>query len=109
MRPLTPGFLRRFIELAGPYWQSGEKWSVRGLVALLLVLTIAQVVVPITINLWSAKLFDALEQKSMERFFGLILELIVILIASTTITATHLAVKRRIQLGWRRFITSRVQ
>jgi len=109
MRPLSRSFLRRFVGLAGPYWRSNEKWTVRGLVALLLVLTIAQVVIPITINLWSAHLFDALEQKSMERFFGLILQFILILTASTAITATHLWVKRRIQLGWRRWLTRRLQ
>ena len=106
---LAPGFLRRFIGLAGPYWHSNEKWTVRGLVTLLLLLTIAQVVIPITINLWSARLFDALEQKSFDRFFVLISQIIVILLASMTVSATHLRVKRRIQLGWRRWLTRRMQ
>lgn len=104
-----PGFIRQFIRLAGPYWQSGEKWKVRGLVALLLTLTVAQVVIPIMINLWSAELFDALEQKSMEKFFGQIVEICVILVASMTVTAAHLRVKRAIQLGWRRWLTRRLQ
>ncbi|CUW40113.1 putative ABC transporter, ATP-binding protein [Magnetospirillum sp. XM-1] len=105
----SPGFIRQFIRLAGPYWQSGEKWKVRGLVALLLGLTVAQVVIPIMINLWSAELFDALEQKSMEKFFGQIVEIGLILLASMTVTATHLKVKRAIQLGWRRWLTRRLQ
>ncbi len=109
VNPLAPSFLRRFVSLAGGYWQSNEKWTVRGLVALLLILTVAQVIIPITINLWSAELFDALEQKSMDRFFGLIVQILAILIASMTISATHLAVKRRIQLGWRRWLTRRLQ
>jgi putative ATP-binding cassette transporter len=105
----SPGFIRQFIRLAGPYWQSGEKWKVRGLVALLLALTVAQVVIPIMINLWSAELFDALEQKSMDKFFAQIAEICVILVASMTVTATHLRVKRAIQLGWRRWLTRRLQ
>lgn len=108
-RPQQPNFLRRFIALSGPYWNSNEKWTVRGLVALLLFLTIAQVVIPILINLWSARLFDALEQKSIERFFTQIVQIGFILIASMTVTATHLRVKRRIQLGWRRWLTRRLQ
>jgi putative ATP-binding cassette transporter len=104
-----PGFFRQFIRLAGPYWQSGDKWKVRGLVALLIGLTVAQVVIPILINLWSAELFDALEQKSMDKFFGQILEICLILLASMTVTATHLKVKRTIQLGWRRWLTRRLQ
>ncbi|MBI3445133.1 MAG: ABC transporter ATP-binding protein/permease [Magnetospirillum sp.] len=104
-----PGFFRQFVRLAGPYWQSGEKWKVRGLVGLLLALTVAQVVIPILINLWSADLFDALEQKSMDRFFVQIGEICLILLASMTVTTTHLRVKRAIQLGWRRWLTRRLQ
>lgn len=105
----TPSYFRQFLRLAGPYWQSGEKWKVRGLVALLLALTVAQVVIPILINLWSAQLFDALEQKSMKEFFGQIGEIVLILIASMTVSTTHLRVKRTIQLGWRRWLTRRLQ
>ncbi|OAN44680.1 ABC transporter [Paramagnetospirillum marisnigri] len=104
-----PSFLRRFAALAGPYWNSNEKWTVRGLAALLLLLTVCQVVIPILINLWSASLFDALEQKSLERFFTQIIQIGFILLASMTVTATHLKVKRRIQLGWRRWLTRRLQ
>ncbi len=102
-------FLTRFIELACPYWWSGDKWAARGMTALLLLLTIIQVVIPITINLWSAELFDALEQRSMHRFFVQIGWIMVILVASMTITATHLMVKRQLQLSWRRWLTRKLQ
>lgn len=104
-----PGFIRQFLRLAGPYWQSGEKWKVRGLVGLLLALTVAQVVIPVLINLWSLELFDALEQKSIDKFLAQILEIVLILAASMTVTTTHLRVKRAIQLGWRRWLTRRLQ
>jgi putative ATP-binding cassette transporter len=107
--PLGPSYLKRFFALAGPYWNSSEKWSVRGMAGLLLALTVAQVVIPIAINMWSADLFDALEQKSLDRFFSLILVILAILVASMLVTATHLHVKRRIQLGWRRWLTRRIQ
>ena len=102
-------FLRRFLVLAGPYWSSNEKWTVRSLAALLALLTIAQVVIPILINLWSADLFDALEQKSLDRFFVQIGEILLILVASMIVTATHLQIKRRLQLGWRRWLTRKLQ
>jgi putative ATP-binding cassette transporter len=108
-RPPPPSFMRRFLALAGPYWNSREKWTVRGLAALLLLLTIAQVVIPILINVWSAELFDALEQRSMSRFYHQILVIGIIMLASMAITATHLKVKRAVQLGWRRWLTRRLQ
>ncbi|MEW5727456.1 MAG: ABC transporter ATP-binding protein/permease [Pseudomonadota bacterium] len=80
----------------------------RGLTLALVVLTVGQVMVPVLINRWSAAFFDALEQKSMEQFFIQIGALAGILLTNVTVTATHLRVKRRIQVGWRKWVTRRV-
>lgn len=103
-----PNFLRRFLILAAPYWSGDERWRARSLAAALVALTIAQVFVPIMINLWSAQLFDSLEQRSMDRFLLQIAALGVILVVSMLITGTHMWVKRRIQLEWRRWLTRRL-
>lgn len=55
------GFVRRFAGLAGGYWMGRDRWTVRLLAAALLALTVAQVSVPVMMNLWSQRLFDALE------------------------------------------------
>lgn len=103
-----PGFFRQFVRLAGPFWISEEKWKVRGLTALLVLFTLLQVVSPILINLWSANLFNALEQKSMDRFMVQIGALAVILLFAMTVTSTHMAMKRRLQVEWRRWLTQRM-
>ncbi len=104
--PTRPkGFFGQFIQLASPYWNSDEKWMVRGLTALFILLTMAQVVVPILVNLWSANLFNALEQRSMDRFLVQIVWLLGILAVAMTITSTHLMLKRHLQIGWRRWLT----
>lgn len=105
-RPL--GFFSQFLDLAIPYWNSEDKWAVRGMTALLVVLTMAQVVVPVLVNLWSANLFNALEQRSMDRFMVQIGALLVILGVAMAITSTHLMVKRRMQIDWRRWLTRRL-
>ena len=105
---LKPNFFSRFIALAGPYWSCEEKWAVRGLTLALVVLTVLQVVVPVLINSWSAAFFDALEEKSMEKFFVQIGALAGILLTNVAVTATHLRVKRRLQVGWRKWVTRRV-
>ncbi|MGE5505243.1 MAG: ABC transporter ATP-binding protein/permease [Actinomycetota bacterium] len=107
--PAAPAnFLRRFLDLAGPYWSTEERWRARALAGALVALTIAQVFVPIMINLWSAQLFDSLEQRSMDRFLLQIAALGVILVVSMVITGTHMWVKRRIQLDWRHWLTRRL-
>ncbi len=104
--PRSPGFFGQFLNLAIPYWSSD--WRVRGMTALFVLLTMAQVIVPILVNLWSANLFNALEQRSMDRFMVQIGALLAILAVAMTITSTHLVVKRRMQVGWRRWLTRRV-
>jgi vitamin B12/bleomycin/antimicrobial peptide transport system ATP-binding/permease protein len=102
------GFIRGFLGLSGDYWCSEEKWSVRLLTAALVALTVGQVVVPILINLWSKQLFDALEQRSTERFMTMV-ALVFAIIAFNIVNATlHLRVKRRLQLGWRRWLTHKI-
>lgn len=101
-------FMQRFGRLAGGYWNGEERWKVRGLTAALIVLTVAQVVSPILMNLWSQKLFDSLEQRAMDRMPMLILALSGIILANMTVTTTHLVLKRRLQMGWRRWLVRRV-
>jgi putative ATP-binding cassette transporter len=101
-------FLRQFLRLAGPYWNSAEKWRVRGLTAALIVLTIGQVALAVALNRWIEGLFDALEQRALDRFLLLIVLLGVIILANAGVIATHLRVKRRIQVDWRAWLTRKV-
>lgn len=102
------GFFRRFIALAGGYWTGEEKWTARWLTFSLVILTIAQVASPIMLNVWSERLFDALEQKDMQRFVFMIGMLGLIILGNMTVTTLHLAQKRKLQVGWRAWLTHRV-
>jgi len=103
-----PTFGQRFRSLAGAYWSSEEKWKARGLTAALVLLTVAQVVSPIMMNLWSQNLFDALEQKALDRLPLLIGALTLIIVANMTVTTTHLNFKRKLQMGWRRWLVKKI-
>ena len=105
---LRLGFIARFLRLAGPFWNSEERWSVRALTLALILLTVAQIVLQVRINLWSANLFNALDHRSMAQFFQQLEILGMILVASMTINATHMLIKRRIQLMWRRWMTQKL-
>jgi putative ATP-binding cassette transporter len=94
--PPRPDFLRRFVRLGGGFWQSRRKWRARSLTAMLVALTFAQVLIPVAINQWSLRLFDALEQRALRTFFLLIGVLVLIIGANVLVTTTHLRVKRRL-------------
>ncbi|UKJ77164.1 SbmA/BacA-like family transporter [Azospirillum brasilense] len=102
------GFVRRFAGLAGGYWAGRDRWSVWLLTAALLALTVAQVSVPVMLNLWSQRLFDALEQRAMDRLPVMAAAAGGILLFNIAVTVSHLWVKRRIQFGWRAWLTRRL-
>lgn len=104
----TSRFFIQFMRLASPFWNSENKSTVRGLFLALVVLTILQIAVSVVITVWSADLFDALDQRSMSRLFTQIGLIVLIFIANMAITATHLKVKRRLQLDWRGWLTDRL-
>jgi putative ATP-binding cassette transporter len=98
----------QFVRLAGPFWCSENKAAIRTLSAFLVALTVAQIAVSVIITEWSADLFDALEQRSMSRLFTQVGLIVLIFIANMAITATHLVVKRRLQLSWRGWLTDKL-
>lgn len=102
-------FLRRFWRLTGAFWSSEERWINGAFVALLVVLTVGQVVIPILLNLWNARLFDAIEQHSLTDFRVLVLAIVAIFFGSMVVNASHLRVKRILQLRWRRWLTRKMQ
>ena len=101
-------FARSFWRLAGPYWSS-ERGRVAGTLTMaVVVLTVAQVTVPIAINLWSERLFDALEQRALAELLWLVGALVAILFTNVLVTTAHLWVKRRLQVDWRAWLTRRL-
>ncbi len=80
----------------------------RFLTLILVGLTAAQIGIPVAINLWILSLFNALEKHEMGRLSFLILALLGIMLANVTIVNLHLRVKRRLQVGWREWLTRRI-
>jgi len=104
----TSKFFTQFIRLAGPFWNSENKSTIRSLTLALFALTVLQIGVSVIITVWSADLFDALDQRSMSRFFTQIGKIILIFLANMAITVTHLIVKRRLQMDWRAWLTDKL-
>lgn len=99
------GYFRHFVALAAPFWRDADKLVATALLAML---TATMVAIAIWLNLWNANLFDALESKSMERFLVQVGVFAVILVVNTLTVTLHLHLKRRIQVGWREWLTQRL-
>ncbi len=101
------GVLQDLLAHRRPLWSSEQKTKVRLLTLVLVGLTICQVGVPVAINRWMRWLFDALEQKAMHQFAELSWILLLILVSNVAIVNLHLRVKRRLQIGWRAWLSQR--
>jgi putative ATP-binding cassette transporter len=106
--PGKSGFFFRFIRLAGPFWNSENQAEIRGQTLTLIALTVIQIGIAVVITQWSADLFNALEQRSMSGLFRQIGLIVLIFAVNVAVTATHLNIKRRLQIGWRAWLTERV-
>jgi putative ATP-binding cassette transporter len=102
------GFFTDFVKLAGPFWNSKNKFEIRKDTLVLVILTVLQIYMAVVITEWNAALFDAIEQRSMSGIMAQVGLLILIFIASIIITTTHFMIKRRLQIGWRLWLTDQV-
>ena len=96
----------QFARMARDYWNSERKWTVRGAVLSLVVLTAAQVGLVIWVSYWHRELFDALENRALDERFHLVLTFVLICALTMGVTAVDMHVKRWVQLDWRRWMTS---
>ncbi|MCK9622731.1 MAG: ABC transporter ATP-binding protein/permease [Methylobacter sp.] len=99
------GFFIQFIRLAGPFWHSENKSTIRSLALALFMLTVMQIGIAVVITIWSADLFNALEQRSMSGLLTQIGLIVLIFAANIAVTTAHFKVKRRLQLDWRSWLT----
>ncbi|MDD5273378.1 MAG: SbmA/BacA-like family transporter, partial [Methylovulum sp.] len=98
----------QFIRLAGPFWSGQEGGDIRRQTLLLVILTILQMVIAVLITEWSAALFNALEQHSMPGLLQELALLVLIFASSMAVTVNHLKIKRRLQIGWRSWLTEQI-
>ena len=100
--------IRRFMALSSGYWNGPFKLRARLQVAALILLSVLQVVLAVRLNLWNADLFDALERHSMTRFASQVGIFVALVFGIMLTNAAHLHIKRRLQFGWRQWLTQQV-
>ena len=68
------GFLKDTWRLARPYFvESDEKWSARGLLAVVIGLSLASVGLSVLLNFWRLEFYNAVQNKDWDGFVALLL------------------------------------
>ena len=101
-------FLVEFLGLSRQFWCSERKLKIRVTALLLAFLTMLQMVMAVLLTKWSAGLFDALEQHSMDGLMRQAGLLVLLFFADMALTGSHLVIKRNLQIYWRNWITEHV-
>jgi putative ATP-binding cassette transporter len=100
-------FLRDFRTLAAPYWSSDERWTARGLLSLVVGLSLGRVALLVALNSWYQKFYDALQnldQVAFSRLIGYFALLATVFIA---VVVYQIYLQQMLEIRWRRWLTDR--
>lgn len=103
----TRMFLRDLWALTRPYWFSDERWSARGLLAVILAMNLGMVYLSVLFNEWYRLFYDALEARDVPAFwhqigrFGMLAAIFIV------IAVYQIYLRQMLMIRWRRWLTGR--
>lgn len=98
---------RRFWKIAISYWNSEEKWKARGLLLLVMVLSLGYTGLSVLLNNRRGVMISALSAQDEARFWQTIMIFLGVLVAYAPIFAGYTYLRDRLGLQWRRWLTNR--
>ena len=96
---------RRFWNIAKPYWFLDEKWTSRGLLAVLILLLLGRTEFTVLFNEQSGEFTSALAARNGARFWHSMRVFGIVLTAAVPIYAVYYYVRDRLGNSWRRWLT----
>lgn len=99
--------LGRFWKIAISYWNSEEKWKARGLLLLVMVLSLGYTGLSVLLNNRRGVMISALSAQDEARFWQTIMIFLGVLVAYAPIFAGYTYLRDRLGLQWRRWLTNR--
>lgn len=105
MLELTGGFLRDLWALTRPYWSSEERWSARGLLAIIVVLNLGMVYLTVLFNEWNNGFYNALQNKDYDEFWSQLLRFCILATIFIILAVYRIWLRQMLQIRWRRWLT----
>ena len=97
----------RFILLTKPYLLSEKRWSAWGLLALLVILMLADTAASVILNLQTGEFTSALADRDSTRYWKSIYLSVLLLAVAVPIYGLYYFVRDRLTLHWRTWMTNR--
>nr|WP_281381686.1 ABC transporter ATP-binding protein/permease [Quisquiliibacterium transsilvanicum] len=99
--------MQRFGATAAPYWRGDQRWWARGMLALLLLLLLAQTLAAVLLNEQTGEFTSALAARDADRFWAAIRLCIVVSLVAAPVYALYFFVRDTLGIRWRRWMTHR--
>lgn len=107
MSRIAAAFLRDLWALTRPYWLSEERWSARGLLAVIVGLNLGIVYVNVLLNLWQNEFYNALQNLDMGAFYRLLAYFTLLAGVFIVFAVYSLYLNQMLQIRWRRWLTDK--
>ena len=96
---------RHFWQLARPYWTSEEKWRARGLLALVIALSLGLVFMQVQFNSWYNEFYNTLQKLDADGFRTAIIKFSWLALIYIVIAVYALYFQQMLEVRWRRWLT----
>src|SRR5437667_10440166 len=103
------GFARNLWRLAKPYWNSEERWFARGLLVLVIGLSLLSVYLSVLYNYWNRDFFDAIQQKNEPKFWHQLILFCPLVSAFIISGVAQYYLQAWLIIRWRHWLTRRSQ
>ncbi len=100
-------FFKGFWQLFKGYWQGEEKWRARGLLAVVVLLTLGGVVISVLLNQWYNSFYNVLQEYKYEEFWPLIGQFTVLAFIHIAFAVYAIYLRQMLQLKWRTWMTEK--
>jgi vitamin B12/bleomycin/antimicrobial peptide transport system ATP-binding/permease protein len=105
MQRFNFNIFQQFWSIAKFYWSSEEKWRARGLLLLVVILSLGYTGLSVMLNSKRGELISALSAKDEGRFWQTILVFVGILVVYAPLYAGYVYLRDRLGLQWRQWLT----
>src|SRR5919202_492480 len=100
-------FLGKVWRLAAPYWNSEERWRARLLLAVIVAMTLGQVVLNVRFNDWNRRFYEGLQNRAAASFAPLMVEFSILAVIYIIVAVYRLYLRQMLEMRWRVWLTRR--
>lgn len=100
-------FARDIWRLARPYWFSEDRWAGRGLLFVIVAMSLGMVGLTVLLNKWNNAFYDSLQNRDLNAFNHQLGLFCVLAGAYIVVAVYQLYLRQMLQIRWRRWLTDR--